>query len=479
MTQRKWSLRIPAGLYKELHDHLFPGDNDEHGAIIEAGLAQTKAGTVLLARRLVKAREGIDWVPGNRGYRMLKARFVTERIRASRDEKLVYLAVHNHGGRGQVAFSGIDLQTHERGFPALLDIAQDKPVGGLVFADDCVAGDIWDQTRNRFSLDEAYVIGPGRINLMPKTDGRIPTSSSRYDRQVRLFGDRGQQIFRKARVAIIGLGGVGILLAELLGRLGVGNFVLIDPDQIRTTNLSRMVHATDRDAMAWLTQENRPAWLRRLGYRLAKSKIRLAEQIIKRANRHAEVASFRSTIEDPGAIQEILTCDYIFLAADSHRARLLVNAIAHQYLIPMSQLGSRIRTTPETGAIEHVHTVVRWVLPDLGCLACNGAINPARLQEESISPLMLQRQKYTDDPEVIAPSVITLNAETASQAVNDFLFYMTGLASVDAFTGYVRTHPMKRIIETPRPRKDPFCGECGRQNYSRFAMGDAFSLPLL
>ena len=42
--------------------------------------------------------------------------------------------------------------------------------------------------------------------------------------------------------------------------------------------------------------------------------------------------------------------------------------------------------------------------------------------------VMRKRQKYTDDPDVVATSVITLNATTAAQAANDFLFYMTGLA---------------------------------------------------
>jgi hypothetical protein len=46
---------------------------------------------------------------------------------------------------------------------------------------------------------------------------------------------------------------------------------------------------------------------------------------------------------------------------------------------------------------------------------------------------------HRDDPDVPAPSVITLNASTAAQAANDFLFYMTGLASPTAFDDYVRS----------------------------------------
>jgi len=475
---RPWSLRIPQPLYQELHAHLFPGDHDEHGAVIEAGLSIIRGETVLLARRLIKAREGSEWVPGKRGYRMLTAAFVTQCVRECRQEEQVYLAVHNHGGEASVAFSDVDLDTHERGFPALLDIMKGRPVGSLVFARNAIAGDIW--TKNgRHPIGHATVVGAGRLVLTPSPARNPLAASPRYDRQTRLFGDRGQVILGQSRVAIVGLGGVGILLAEYLGRLGVGTIVLVDPDRLKIINLPRMIDATGRDAMSWLTAKTRPAWLQALGFRFALPKVRLAKRIIRKANRKAKIEPFQTEIEDPAALEAVKSCDYIFLAADSHRARLLVNALAHQYLIPVAQLGSRIRSDQESGTVDHVHTVTRWVLPHTGCLVCNQAINPARLQEESISKEMLKHQKYTDDPDVVAPSVITLNSETASQAANDFLFYITGLASQNASTGYIRTHPLSRKIEVVTPRKDPDCAECGLGSSSRFARGDGASLPLV
>ena len=472
------SLRLPQSLFDELHRHLFPGDGDEHGAVIEAGVANIDGRCVLLARRLHKAQDGVDWVPGKRGYRMLPAAYVTQRIRACRTEGLAYLAVHNHGGRGSVNFSDIDLATHERGFPALLDIMQGVPVGALVFADDAVAGDIWTQN-GRAPLHDAIVVGPTRRRLTPSSLGASSSTDTRFDRQVRLFGANGQSLLAASRVAIIGLGGVGILLVEYLGRLGVGQFVLIDPDRLTPTNLPRMVHATEWDAMTWLARDGRPTWMQRLGYRLATPKVRLAQRIIRRANPQAITRPFVSEFEDVAAVEAVKGCDYIFLAADSHRARLLFNALTHQYLIPGVQLGSRIQSNAETGTVEHVHTVVRWVLPDGGCLACNQAINPARLQEESISGVMRRRQKYTDEPEVAAPSVITLNAVAASQAANDFLFYITGLASPEAFAGYIRSHPLQRRQEMLTPRRGSDCLDCGPASESRLARGDGVPLPLI
>ncbi|WP_425373325.1 ThiF family adenylyltransferase [Mesorhizobium denitrificans] len=48
-------------------------------------------------------------------------------------------------------------------------------------------------------------------------------------------------------VAIVGLGGVGSLIAEYLAWLGVGTIVLIDPDRIDPTNLPRVVGARRAD----------------------------------------------------------------------------------------------------------------------------------------------------------------------------------------------------------------------------------------
>lgn len=93
-----WSLHIPSDLMARLQDHLFPGDGDEHGAVIAAGIAEPSRGSRLLARNVVLARDGIDYVPGKRGYRMLTASFVTENILRCASEGLVYLAVHCHGG---------------------------------------------------------------------------------------------------------------------------------------------------------------------------------------------------------------------------------------------------------------------------------------------------------------------------------------------------------------------------------------------
>ena len=204
--------------------------------------AESDRGLRLVARELHLAQDGTDYVPGKYGYRMLKAQFIQSRILRARNSKLAYLAIHNHGGTTAVGFSPDDFASHERGYPALLDISRGMPVGALVFARQAVAGDLWFAGNRRAEFSEAHVVGVCRQFLFPQPPARR-TAAAAYDRQSRLFGDAGQNILAGTRVGIIGLGGAGSILAELLGRLGVGEFVLADPDKAELSNLPRLIAA--------------------------------------------------------------------------------------------------------------------------------------------------------------------------------------------------------------------------------------------
>jgi tRNA threonylcarbamoyladenosine dehydratase len=59
----------------------------------------------------------------------------------------------------------------------------------------------------------------------------------------RLYGDAGYLRLRSARLAIIGLGGVGSWTAEALARSGVASLVLIDMDHVSESNINRQIQA--------------------------------------------------------------------------------------------------------------------------------------------------------------------------------------------------------------------------------------------
>jgi hypothetical protein len=462
---------------QQLMDHLFPGDRDEHGAVIGVSLVETVRGTRLLARRLYLARDGIDYVPGKRGYRMLTATFVRDRVLDCEREGLAYLAVHCHGGSDHVAFSGDDLASHERGYPALLDILGRNPVGALVFARDAVAGDIWLQGGERVGLRSALMLGEPSRQLRPEP-ARAQAVDPTFDRQSRLFGDRGQAVLAGQKVGIIGVGGAGSLINEYLARLGVGHLMVVDPDRIEISNLPRVIGAQRRDAAPWLTASSRPGWMRKLGRLLSAKKVDVARRVARQANPNIEFDAICDDVTHDDIAQSLIDCDYLFLAADSMQARLVFNALAHQYLIPGVQVGAKIQLTKD-GQITDVFSVVRQIIPGLSCLWCNELINSAKLQDEATAPEQRERQRYVDDVNVHAPSVITLNAVAAAHAVDDYLMSTVELLQTPRPLRWMRFHPtasnsMERV-RVDIPRRDADCMECGPNG--RLASGGSRRLP--
>ncbi len=75
MNQR-CQLRIAANEYNYLHKHLFPGDRDEHGAVLLAGVSRRRDLLTLHVREVHVAEEGRDYVKGKVGYRALHPTFI-------------------------------------------------------------------------------------------------------------------------------------------------------------------------------------------------------------------------------------------------------------------------------------------------------------------------------------------------------------------------------------------------------------------
>ena len=444
---------ITAADHEALIRHLFPGDNDEHGAVLSAGIVETALGLRLLVNQVTPAVDGVDYVGGEHGYRALKPTFIHRQIVRCRDQRLAYLAVHNHDCDYEVGFSRIDIESHERGYPALRDIGRGVPVGALDYGRSAVEADVWLADGRRRTLGEYRILGGAiqRLYARPQTQA---SAMPEHDRQVRMFGAAGQRLLATAKVAVVGLGGVGSLIAEQLARLGVQQFILVDGDRIESTNLARVVGATGADVAA------------------ERLKTAIAARHIREVRPDAVITEIADDVAKSSVAVTLRDCDVIFLAADSMRARLVVNAIAHQYFVPVVQLGAKVRTGPR-GEMVDAMSAIRHVEPGRGCLWCNGWIDATRLAEEAKSDQERKDQAYgVEEPN---PSVITLNAVAAAHGVNDFLFDFLNLRPRDPDQAYEHFHFLTRRLDRVAPRREPECRECVR----RFGMGDALPLPTL
>lgn len=60
-----------------------------------------------------------------------------------------------------------------------------------------------------------------------------------------MFGDRGLERLHNATVMVVGCGAVGSFAIEALARSGIGTIVIVDFDNVDTTNINRQLFALD------------------------------------------------------------------------------------------------------------------------------------------------------------------------------------------------------------------------------------------
>jgi len=94
---------------------------------------------------------------------------------------------------------------------------------------------------NVLSLSSRSAVSGREIEIAALENGIVP---ERYARNMRSFSLADQAALLGARVGVVGLGGLGGTVAEVLGRMGVGRLTLVDGDRFEDSNLNRQLLST-------------------------------------------------------------------------------------------------------------------------------------------------------------------------------------------------------------------------------------------
>jgi molybdopterin-synthase adenylyltransferase len=135
----------------------------------------------------------------------------------------------------------------------------------------------------------------------------------RYERQ-RFLGPDSDKVFANCTAGLVGLGGGGSHLAQQLAHLGLGNFLLIDPDRVEESNLNRLIGATAKDA----ARHSR--------------KTLIARRLIRGINPQVNIESVNKKWQE--CHQLLRGCDVVFGCVDTYRDRYELEITARRYLIP-------------------------------------------------------------------------------------------------------------------------------------------------
>ena len=139
-----------------------------------------------------------------------------------------------------------------------------------------------------------------------RTDPLSPEELERYARHIVLpeIGGPGQQKLKRARVLVIGAGGLGAPVLEYLAAAGVGTLGIVDDDTVSLSNLQRQViHATDA---------------------VGKSKVDSAAETIARINPHAAVERHRVRLDAANAPALVSAYDLVLDGSDNFDTRYAV-----------------------------------------------------------------------------------------------------------------------------------------------------------
>ena len=225
----------------------------------------------------------------------------------------------------------------------------------------------------------------------------------RFSRQA-FLGTASDQILEKTGVAIIGLGGGGSHIVQQLAHIGVGDFLLIDPDVIEESNLNRLVGGTMEDV-----EHNRP-------------KTMIAERTILNINPEAKVVSFRGKWSEVS--EHLRDRDVIFGCVDTFNDRRELEIAARRYMIPYIDIGMDVHE--ENGAFRISGQVI-MSLPDRPCLKCLGFLTEDKLAREAA-----RYGSAGPKPQVVWP-----NGILASFAVGVFMQLFTPWNNIHSPTIYL------------------------------------------
>jgi len=288
-------------------------------------------------------------------------------------------------------------------------------------------------------IDRLFIVGD-RLRLVRSFNLEIAGLSPAFDRNVRAFGAAVQQTLADLRIAVVGCGGTGSVIAEQLARLGVRKLMLIDPDELSSSNVTRVYGSTPDD--------------------VGKPKVQILGDHLQRIAPDASIDRVRGMITVKPIAKLLSACDVVFGCTDDNAGRLVLSRLATYLLIPVIDSGVLL-TSGDTGLLEGIDGRVTVLVPGQACLICRDRIDLARASAELLTPE--ERIRRADEGYAPAlgraePAVVTFTTAVGAIAVSELLERLIGYG-VDPRPSEIllRCHDREISTNIARPRERHYC----------------------
>lgn len=322
-------------------------------------------------------------------------------LRAQQNKASGLIFFHTHPfAENHVSFSGFDDAEEPLLIQNLQDIWPNSEYGSIVAGRSSLLGRFYSNEGGVLSISRLFVVGRA-IKVIQTTGENFspPTVSQIFDRAKTVTSSGALQILNEMKIAVIGAGGIGSLMIELLDRAGCGKLISIDNDYIDESNLNRVPHASKLDA-----QEKR-------------KKVHVALSAHHHRNLGGKLEVINMDVTDPSVLERLKDVDMLVGCVDKDTPRYVLNELAVKNYIPYLDLGSEIGIAQDK--LQTLDARMTYVYPGGPCLNCRGLIDPERIRLEGLQVEERKRHiqmGYCQDIDIKQPAVMELNMRAASFA---------------------------------------------------------------
>lgn len=401
----KIKLRLTQKDHAALKGHLLPGDGLEAVAVALCGRRRGSTHHCLTVRSVVPIPYSECKVRSPDRVTWSTQRLLPLLEEAARRD-LGILKIHSHPG-GYPQFSSVDDESDndlfnsifgwtDSSFPhaSAVMLPQGRMFGRAILPDGSFQ-----------QIDSILVPGSDLHFWIPECTGTLPSFAQRH---TQLFGSGTTRRLREMSIAVIGCSGTGSPVIEQLARLGVGRFVLVDPDCVEEKNLNRILNASREDAY------------------LKRPKVEVMARAIASMGFATEVEIIPEDLATPRAVKAVAECDVVFGCMDGVEGRHLLNRLTAFYVLPYFDVGVKLDADGR-GGVDEACGAVHYIRPDGSTLQDRKVYSAEQLKAAGLrrtDPKAYRAQVkagYIRGIDEERPAVISINMQMASTAVNEFL----------------------------------------------------------
>jgi molybdopterin/thiamine biosynthesis adenylyltransferase len=233
------------------------------------------------------------------------------------------------------------------------------------------------------------------------------------------IGESGQAKLSRAKIVLIGVGGLGSSAAFYLAAAGVGTLGIVDHDTVHASNLNRQILYGADD--------------------IGKQKVAIAEARIKAFNPDIKVNAHNLLVDFTNAAEVLQGYDIVIDATDSLDAKFMLNDVC-----------VAARKTLIHAGVEGFIGQIMAIVPGSSCLRC-------------LMPQMPQDGYSKSNPRpVFGITAGMLGQLQAAEAIKCALNISEGLAGRILFVDLLRMEFKKKTV-----LRDPACPACGKKGMSK------------